>query len=395
MKTQVGIIGLGKRGTSLLREVVLPLGMAEIVAVCDLYEDRMDRGCSIVEQAQGTTPKKFENYKDLIDYDEVEAVLVYSAWDNHVDSSVYAMQKGKPVGMEVCGAYCIEDCFRLVKAYEDTKTPFMFLENCCYGRRELMVKKMVEEGLFGEIVHASGGYHHDLRPEVTTGQEKRHYRFNNYKNRNCENYPTHELGPIAKVLGINKNNRMLYLTSTASKSVGLHDYIEKNMPDREDLMNTVFAQGDIVTTVIKCEQGQTITLTLDTSLPRFYSRGFNIRGTNGMYDEATDSVFIDSKEDMDFDLTWRNDCGGNASKYEEKYESDIWKKALAAERTDGHGGIDFLTHEAFFTNLQQGLPMDIDVYDAAAWMCITPLSEESIKNGSKPVEIPDFTINRK
>ena len=151
----------------------------------------------------------------------------------------------------------------------------------------MMAMNMVKQGLFGEIVHCSGGYCHDLRDEIAFGKEKRHYRLRNYLARNCENYPTHELGPIARVLDINRGNRMVSLSSTASGSAGLHEFILKNKPDDAELRDAEFAQGDIVTTVIKCERGETIVLTLDTTLPRSYDRAFTIRGTAKLLNVAS------------------------------------------------------------------------------------------------------------
>ena len=178
----------------------------------------------------------------------------------------------------------------------------------------MMVMDMAKKGLFGDIVHCSGGYHHDLRDEVSNGIENRHYRFRNYLNRNAENYPTHELGPIAKILNINHGNRFLTLTSTASRAAGLHEYICSNKPDDVNLQNTIFQQGDIVTTVIKCAHGETITLTLDTTLPRYYSRGLAVRGTKGMYEEVTDSIYMDTEENKELHFTWREKKSGNAEK---------------------------------------------------------------------------------
>jgi hypothetical protein len=267
----------------------------------------------------------------------------------------------------------------------------MFLENCCFGRRELMVLNMVEKGLFGKVVHCSGGYHHDLREEIAFGRENRHYRLRNYLTRNCENYPTHELGPIAKVLGINKGNRMVSLTATASKAEGLHDYVLRKKPDDEFLCNAQVNQGDVVTTVIKCANGETIVLTLDTTLPRFYSRAFTVRGTRGMYEEATDSVFLDNGEDSKYDWSWRANKVGNAASYTDEYEHPIWKKYIEEGVQGGHDGMDYLEFKFFFDALRNDKPMPVDVYDAASWMVITTLSESSIANGSAPVEIPDFT----
>lgn len=290
--TKTGFIGLGARGISLLKDVVLAMKGVEVVSVCDAYEDRAREGAEAVKASGQKEPACETDYQRVIDNPAVEAVIIATAWESHVDIAVACMLAGKAVAMEVGGAYDLEDCWKLVNTYEQTGVPFMFLENCCFGRREMMVLNMVEQGVLGEIVHCAGGYHHDLRKEIAFGIQNRHYRFRNYVSRNMENYPTHELGPIAKVLNINHGNRLVSLTSTASKAAGLHRYIKNNAPEDEMLNKTVFAQGDVVTTVIKCAHGETITLTLDTTLPRFYSRGFTVRGTGGMYEEATDSIFF-------------------------------------------------------------------------------------------------------
>ncbi len=386
---RVAFIGLGARGSSLL-DVVLTQG-EKVVALCDLYEDRIENAAKKVEEKQGTHPARYKNYKDALADANVNTVIISCAWEDHVPIAVDAMKAGKAVGLEVGGAYSVHQCWELVRTYEQTGTPFMFLENCCFGRRELMVLNMVELGALGRIVHCAGGYHHDLRDEIAFGREKRHYRLRNYLSRNCENYPTHELGPIAKVLGINHGNRMVSLTSTASKAAGLHEYILENKSDDEFLCNAQINQGDVVTTVIKCANGETIVLTLDTTLPRFYSRGFTVRGTKGMYEEATDSVFIDGPEDRKYDWNWRANKVGNAAEYAEKYEHPIWKKYIEEGVQGGHDGMDYLEFKFFFEALRENKPMPVDVYDAASWMVITALSEVSIAKGSAPVEIPDFT----
>ena len=386
---RVGFIGLGNRGKSLL-DVVLAQNES-VTAVCDLYADRAESAANKVEEKSGKRPTEYTDYKKLLADESVDAVVISCAWEDHVIIAVDAMKAGKAVGLEVGGAYSVHQCWELVKTQEATGVPFMFLENCCFGRRELMVLNMVEKGLFGKVVHCSGGYHHDLREEIAFGRENRHYRLRNYLSRNCENYPTHELGPIAKVLGINKGNRMVSLTSTASKAEGLHDYALRKKPDDEFLCNAQVNQGDVVTTVIKCANGETIVLTLDTTLPRFYSRAFTVRGTRGMYEEATDSVFLDNGEDSKYDWSWRANKVGNAASYTDEYDHPIWKKYIEEGVQGGHDGMDYLEFKFFFDALRNDKPMPVDVYDAASWMVITTLSESSIANGSAPVEIPDFT----
>lgn len=385
-KVRIGFVGLGPRGRGLLNDIVLQNPKAQVTAVCDVYSDRTEEGAKLVEEKSGVKPFASDDYRDIVTRDDVDAVVIASAWESHIPIAIAALEAGKKVGMEVGGAYTVEQCFELVKCVERTGVPLMLLENCCYGRRELMVRNMVELGVLGEIVHCAGGYMHDLREEVAFGKERRHYRLRNYINRNCENYPTHELGPIAKVLGINRGNRMVSLVSMASKARGLHEYIMQKKSDDEELAGTHFNQGDIVSTIIKCAGGETITLSLDTTLPRYYSRGFTVRGTKGMYEEATDSVFLDGGEHSGRRENW-----GNAEKYSEKYEHPIWKAYKESGVQGSHDGMDWLEFDRFFDAILEDKPFEIDVYDAAAWMCITALSEQSIALGGAPVAIPDFT----
>lgn len=387
----MGIIGLGCRGMGLLKSVIIAFENIKITSVCDFFEDRTKEAADFIEEKTGERPVTETDYKKTVDDENVDAVVIMSSWDAHTEMAVYAMKAGKAVGMEVGGAYALKDCWELVDTYEQTKTPFMFLENCCFGRREMMTLNMTEKGVLGTIVHCSGRYGHDLRWEISHGKERNHYRLKNYLNRNCENYPTHDLGPIAKVLKINEGNRLLSLTSTASKSVGLSEYVREKKSDDEKLKDAVFMQGDIVTTVLKTIHGETIVLTLDTTLPRYYSRSFTVRGTKGMYEEVTDSVFLDRKEDFDREFVWRKECNGNACEYEEEYDHPVWKEYIAEGVQGSHDGMDYLEFKTFFDCLRNNKPMPIDVYDAAVWMSVTVLSEQSILKGGAPVEVPDFT----
>lgn len=398
-KIRVAMVGLGQRGygvvvdnelIGLLGDAILANPKAEVVAVCDVYEDRVKNAQKMIKDKRGNDAFGTTEYRDLLKRDDIDLIVITSAWETHIPFSIAAMEAGIPVAVEVGGAYSIEQCWDLVKCYERTKTPFTMLENCCYGDRELMIKNMVDLGIFGEVIHCDGGYMHDLREEIALGKENRHYRLRNYARRNCENYPTHELGPIAKILKINEGNRMLSLTSTSSKAAGLHEYIVEKKSDDENLMNMKFNQGDIVTTVIKCANGETIRLTLDTTLPRPYSRGFTIHGTKAIYEESNDSLFVEGDVTEEQHANWK-DSWGNAEKYKEKYIHPIWKKYEEEGVQGTHGGMDYLLFDYMFDALIENKPFYIDVYDAASWMCITSLSEKSIALGSMPVEIPDFT----
>ncbi len=387
---RVGVVGYGGRGRGVVNDVLLGFvpSQIEITAVCDSYADRAETACDDVYKATGTKPAVFTDYRELCEKSDIDAIFVFSAWEAHFDIAICAMRHGIAVGFEVGGAYSIDKLWQLVHTCEETGVNCMMLENCCYGERELMALGIARRGLFGEIVQCSGGYCHDLRGEITGGIENRHYRLRNYVGRNCENYPTHELGPIAKLLNINNGNRMLTLTSVASGAHGLAEYVgHENVNERVSSFG--FAQGDIVNTTIKCAGGQTILLTLDTTLPRTYDRAFTVRGTKGGYFGITDSIFFDGEHNgYEF-------CGeklwGNASEYAEKYKHPIWRDY---DPHGGHGGMDYLVMSAFIDSVKNNVRPPIDVYDSASWAAISVLSEQSIALGGAPVAIPDFTNGR-
>lgn len=383
-KFRIAIIGVGGRGEGLYRVALKFRADLEYVAVCDEYLDRCEYVANEIKEDGHHYPKLYTDYKKCIDENELDAVVVATAWEAHIKISMYAMERGVAVACEVGGGYSIEQLWELVRCYERTQTPFMMLENCCYGRLELLALNMKRQGVLGEIVHCEGGYHHDLRKEVASGKEKRHYRLQQYIHRNCENYPTHEIGPIAKLLDINCGNRFMSLASFGSKAIGLKKYVEeKNI---EHLKGIEFRQADVVTTVIKCMNGELVNITLDTCLPRYYSRGFVVQGTKGLVCEENQSVYL-AEEYTKECWEWKNHFN-NLDRYYEKYEHPYWKEFDAAGK--GHGGMDAQVFEGFFGALRDGKPMPIDVYDFATWACISVLSEQSLATGL-PVAFPDFT----
>lgn len=383
-----GMIGFGARGTGLLKDVLVDMHKEDVLltAVCDIYSDRAENAADIVEKAGYERPFVTTDYKEVLKIADLDAVVISTAWEAHIEIAVAAMKAGLYVGLEVGGAYNIEDCWELVNTHEKTGVHCMLLENCCYGKSEMMTLNMVRRGVLGEIVHCEGGYHHDLRQEIADGKENRHYRLRNYINRNCENYPTHELGPIAKILDINNGNRLVSLTSFSSCAKGLHEYVVDRKGADHPLAKVNFAQGDNVVTVIKCVGGETIVITLDTTLPRAYSRDFTVRGTKGGYFGANDCFFLDKEHES---YEWNSKgLWGNAESYEEKYMHSVWKEY---EPRGGHSGMDWLVFHAFFEAVKDNKRPPIDVYDAATYMCIAALSEQSIAKGSVTVDIPDFT----
>ncbi len=384
----IGMIGISGRGSGMLRELLKCEGV-RVPAVCDKYEDRAENGRKIVEEATGTTPDVYLNHKELLARDDLDAVFVATTWITHARIAIDAMRAGKHVAMEVGGAASIEECWQMVRTSEETGKFCMLLENCCYDRKEMAIFNMGKQGLFGEIIHMQGGYQHDLRDEISLGRENRHGRLFNFQHRNGELYPTHQLGPISKVLEINRGNRYISLSSFATKSRGLNEWIKANKGEDYDLADYSFNQGDVVTTVLRCANGETVVLTHDCSLPRHYSRAYRVQGTKGIYMEDGNTLFIENFTKHD-DGNWMHP-GEDFDNYLEQFEHPLWKKYQVDGVHEGHGGMDFLVLSAFAESVRLGGQPPIDVYDAATWMAVTCLSEASIAIGGAPVPFPDFT----
>jgi len=386
-KIKAAVAGLGGRGSGMM-ELFIDVEGVEVAAVCDPYQDRADRAGTRASQLQGD--KKVNVYYDHKAMFEAEknldCVLITSSWATHSLIAVEAMRHGVFPAMECGGGCSVNESWTLVRVSEETGIPCMFLENCCYGREEMTLLRMIKAGMFGEMIHAQGGYEHDLRSEVAYGRENRHYRFDNYKNRCAEIYPAHALGPIMKYLSINRNNRMVSLTSTASKARGLHEFIMREKGADYDASHFDFKQGDIVTTVIKCANGETVVLTHDTTLPRPYSRGGRIQGTKGIWMEDTYSLYIEG-------LSKNHDTWEKFGDYinSPDYEHPLWGEFRTSGVKGGHGGMDYLVLAAFADAVINKKTPPIDVYDAAVLLAVSALSEESIMLGSAPVAIPDFT----
>ena len=380
-KLNLGFIGLGGRGRG-LANLVASMDDVHIPAICDLHDDYLEQAANGINEAQGFLPEKYLDYRDLLTRNDLDGVIVATNWTSHVEISLAAMRAGIYVASEVGGASSIQECWELVRTSEETGIPFMLLENCCYGREEMAVLNMVKQGLFGELIHCQCGYEHDLRSEITRGGENRHYRLENFVHRNCDLYPTHGIGPIAKMLDINKGNRFISLVSMSSKSRGLREYVINQLGPDHPRMNTVFNQGDITTTIIKCANGETVLSTHDCSLPRPYSRAQRVQGTKGLWMEDKNALHFD-----DFgDERW-----APMSEYFESYEHPVWKDFIEGGVKGGHGGMDWLVQRAFIDAIKTGSQTSIDVYDSVTWMAITALSEESISCGSLPQPFPDFT----
>ena len=402
---KLGFVGTGMRGQWMLW-LAAKYPEVQIPAICDIDDGMIESALKILKDAGKPDPRIYKNgdedFRNMVANEDLDGVYIATPWEWHHPMAIAAMKNGINVGTEVPAALTVRDCWDLVNTSEKTGMNCMIMENVCYRRDIMAVLNMVRQGLFGELLHCQGGYQHDLR----------HVKFNDGKNpygggvefgekgyseskwrtqhsvdRNGDLYPTHGLGPVSTMLDINRGNRMVYLTSTATQSRGLHNYIVDNGGPNHPNANVEFKLGDVVTTVIKCDNGQTIMLSHDTNSPRPYSLNYRVQGTKGIWMVDNNSIYIEGMSPEAH--KWEPD-----ETYMEKYDHPLWKRFEDKAAGSGHGGMDFFILRAFVESLKRNVTPPIDVYDAVSMSVICPLSEKSIRLNSTSVKIPDFTRGR-
>lgn len=408
-KVKIGLIGAGLRGQLHLEEM-LKRNDVEVIAMADPDKNMIEMAKKISRKYNKREPVSFSNgendYKNLLKRNDIDAVIISSPWEWHIIQGVDALMAGKIVGMEVGGAMKLQDCWDIVNASEKMNIPVMVLENVCYRRDIMAIVNMVHVGYFGEILHFQGGYQHDLRGVLFNdgitpydsgvefgkkGFSEAKWRTNHYIERNCDNYPTHGLGPISTMIDINRGNRLTRLSSISTKTKGLNKYVSAHPKGGSNHPNAKvnFKQGDIVSTQIQTENGETILLSLDTSSPRPYNLGFRLQGTEGIWQEHEAGeidkgrIYIENKSKKH---TWEN-----PKAILSKMDHPLWKKFSKDAESSGHGGMDFFVDNAFIECIKRKIEFPLDVYDLATWYAITPLSGQSILAKGQLVDIPDFT----
>lgn len=401
-KVRMGFIGVGLRGQNHL-DNALRRNDVDVVAICDVDDHMLQMATDIIKKSGKPMPQIFKGdayaYRKLLDQKNIDGVLIATPWEWHAPMVIDSLQSGlKYVATEVILGITLEDHWNVIREAEKQKANVMMLENVCYRRDVAAILNMVRQGMFGELLHLQAGYQHDLRnikfnngTDGGLGAEfgdkgfsEAKWRTNHSVHRNGDLYPTHGIGPVAQMLDINHGNRFLSLSSFATKTRGLHKYIVDHGGENHPNAKVEFKLGDIVTTHIKCVNGETILLEHDTNNPRPYSLGFRVQGTKGIWMDVNKSLYIEG-------VSAKEDAWEDAKPYLDKYDHPLWKRWGKDTEGAGHGGMDFFVLHAFVESIKRRTATPMDVYDAAAWSAITPLSEASIELGNQTVEFPDFT----
>ncbi|MBS1746510.1 MAG: Gfo/Idh/MocA family oxidoreductase [Bacteroidetes bacterium] len=403
-KVKTALIGTGLRGQSHL-ELLLKRDDVDVVAICDTDAKMLDMAKKIVSDSGKKMPQIFTGnvyaWKDLLSKTTLDGVVIATPWEWHAPMVLGSMDAGlKYIGCEVVMGITMEDHWNIVRAAEKYNANVMMLENVCYRRDVMAVLNMVRQELFGELLHLQGGYQHDLRGvELTNatggvGAEfgpkafsEAKWRTHHSVYRNGDLYPTHGIGPIANYININRGNRFLSLCSFSTKTRGLHNYIVKVGGENHPNAKVRFKLGDVVTTMIHCNNGETVFLQHDVNNPRPYSLGFRVQGTDGLWMDVSNTIYIEGKSKQ-------NDEWDSADEWLTKYDHPLWAKYSNDAKGAGHGGMDFFVINAFIESIKRKAPTPLDVYDAATWSAITPLSEQSIDLGQQTVDFPDFTAGQ-
>lgn len=385
-KVRIGFVGVGGMGSVHVKNL-LEIGGAEIRAVCDILEEKVSRAQEWVVNAGFPRPDGYSrgeyDFQRLCERDDIDLVFTATPWKWHVPVCLEAMNTNKHAATEVPAALTLDDCWRLVETSERTRKHCVMMENCCYGRSELMVLNMVRKGLFGELVHGEAGYLHDLRQVKFSDQGEGLWRLDHSIDRNGNLYPTHGLGPLAQCMNINRGDRFDFMVSMSSKARGLNLYAEEMLESDHPKAQQDYKLGDVNSSLIRTVNGITIVLIHDCNLPRPYSRINLLQGTRGIFRGYPDRIYIEGKTP--------GHGYESVESYREEYDHPLYKSLALKGNERGHGSMDYIEDYRLIKCLLKGDPPDMNVYDAASWSVVTPLSEQSVANKSRPVDFPDFT----
>lgn len=386
---RVGFVGVGLQGGAHVRNF-LSLPGVDVVAICDINAPRAAEVAGWVSADGRRTPTTYTrgetDFVRMCETEELDLVFTATPWEWHVPVCVSAMENGKHAATEVPAAYRTEDCWKLVEYAERFEKHCVMMENCNYDRPEMMVFNMARMGLFGEILHAECGYLHDLRSIKFEDRNEGLWRRAHSMVRNGNLYPTHGLGPVANVMDINRGDRLDYLVSMSSPSRGLQEWAIENYPEGHAKRSERYLLGDVNTTMIRTVRGRTIYVSHDTNLPRPYSRVHMVQGTKGVFQGYPHRVYVEGRSTGH---TWQD-----WMELRDEYDHPLWSDLDERSQGAGHGGMDYIEDYRLVKCLHEGRPTDMNVYDAAALSVITPLSEWSVANRSRPIDVPDFTRGR-
>ncbi len=394
---RVGFIGLGMRGPGAVSRFTHIPGV-EIKALCDLYPERVEKSQAILEKAGLPAAAGYsgeeESWKELCQRDDIDLVYIATDWKRHADMMIYAMEQGKHVACEVPAAMTMEEIWAVIETAERTQKHCMQLENCVYDFFELTTLNMAQQGVFGEVLYAEGAYIHQL--EDFWGAYESDWRLEYNKNHRGDVYATHGMGPACQLLDIHRGDKMNYLVAVDGKAVSIPNYLREVRG--EEVVD--FKNGQNTTTLIKTEKGKTIQIQHDVASPRPYSRMYQLTGTKGFANKYPNQGYALQGSQVDSDVAPNHENLSAHSyvpedvkealmtKYKHRIHQELEEKA---KEVGGHGGMDFIMDYRLIYCLQNGLPLDMDVYDLAEWCCLAPLTALSLENHSAPVIIPDFT----
>lgn len=382
---KIGIIGVGGRGTSLLKNLLA--ADAQVTAICDVVPEKAANAQSMIEKAGQKPPSLYTDsyhaFESLVARDDLDLVLIATPWNWHVEMAVAAMEHGKHAAVEVPAAMTLEDCWQLVDTSERTRRHCIMLENCCYGYNETLILRVIHAGMFGDLLYGEGAYLHDLREELFSNKGEGLWRRTVHTEREGNLYPTHGLGPVANYMSIQRGDRFDYIVSMSSPQRGLDIYRKEHVPQSDPRWAEHYVAGDMNTSLIKTAKGLSITVKHDVSNPHPYDRINTIAGTKGVFTDYPPRIYFDGQTGGE---QW-----GPIDPYKE-HQHPLWKEEGAiAQKLGGHGGMDYIMLYRLLQCMREGLMPDMDVYDAAAWSAPGPLSRLSVDDGSAPKKFPDFT----
>lgn len=374
MGLRIGIAGAGggvgtSRGMSFAR-VARVLGEdATVTAMCDIVPEYADR------RAREVGAAAYYEYEAML-ASGIDAVVIATPLPLHADMAVAALERGIHVLSEVTACHDLASAERLVRAARASKAIYMLSENYRYLDEVELLKRMADDGCFGDIYHAEGEYLHDCKDLQRNADGSLTWRGKGWGGTYC----THSLGPLLYIL----DDR---LTRITAMSTGSPSRLDPEIPFPE---STTFLG--------RTERGAMLRIRVDYQSPRPHKMDYySLQGTRGAYEAwrglgDQDKVWLADEHEPS--RCWAPPGEPIAQwhplrDYAAKYIPDRLAAGEAARR-GGHGNSEYWLLKDFFAAVRGERPSPIDVYRALDYTVPGILAYRSAENGGQPMDVPDY-----
>lgn len=359
----IGIVGACGRGAS-FKQACDALPNVRIHAVCDT------NALDLPSAAERLGAQEYYvHYEEMLSSSELDAVIIGTPMHFHVPQALAALEKGLHVLSEVPGGVSIEECRLLTQACHPGGQIYMMAENYTYIKSNVIVRSLIDAGLFGTPYYGEGEYIHELKQLNEQTRWRRRWQ----TGIDGITYGTHSLGPILQWM---KGDRVESVCSAGSG----HHY--------RDPRGDEYENQDTCIMLCRMRSGGLVKIRVDMLSDRPHSMtNYQLQGTDGAYESA--------RAAGEKNRIWLRSRSGDPNTWmdldnlAEEFLPDYWKRGEEEANKAGHGGGDYFEILDFVNAIEGVRQCPIGIHEAMDMTLPGLCSQESIRQAGAWIDVPD------